>query len=224
MVAPHRVRLTDRRAQHILTVIRPKLGAELVVGMRDGLMGQGVVCHADAGVVELQITLNTPPPPRAPVLLLLALPRPKVLRRVLQHVAAFGVESVVVMQAWRVEKSFWSSPLLNDDAIEAAFQLGMEQAKDTRAPRFSTARRFKPFVEDVLPAQVVDRRCLLAHPRSPPCPHGVSRPLALAVGPEGGWTDYERDLLTRVGFEMVSLGSRVLRTESAVSALLGRLL
>jgi RsmE family RNA methyltransferase len=209
---------------HIHTVLRAQLGDRLVVGMRGGNMGHGVVTALREGVVELEITVETPPPPRAPVLLVLALPRPKVLRRVLQHVAAFGLEDVVLLQTWRVEKSFWSSPLLGAKEVDAALRLGLEQAQDTRAPKVHTARRFKPFVEDTLPGMLVDRRGLLAHPHAPPCPRNVSGALALAVGPEGGWTEYERGMLRDAGFAPVSLGRRILRTESAISALLGRLL
>ena len=46
-----------------------------------------------------------------------------------------------------------------------------------------------------------------------------SRRVALAVGPEGGWTDFERALLVAHGFTEVSLGTRVLRSDTACLAL-----
>ena len=48
------------------------------------------------------------------------------------------------------------------------------------------------------------------------------RPL-LAIGPEGGWTDDEVELLEERGFRRVSLGPRILRTETAVVVMLARL-
>ena len=223
-VSEGRVQLFDRRLLHVRKVHRAQVGDRLVVGLLDGAIGEGVVTRLDASVLELSVTLNGAPPPRAPVLLLLALPRPKALRRILQHVSTLGVEEVVLLNAYRVEKSFWSSPILSPASIDQALRLGLEQARDTRRPRVRLCRRFKPFVEDELPGLSAGRRRLLAHPYAGPCPRGVSEPLALAVGPEGGWIDYERGLLASVGFEEVSLGNRILRTESAISVLLGRLL
>jgi 16S rRNA (uracil1498-N3)-methyltransferase len=224
-VAPGRARLTGRRLAHVRTVHRAAAGDQLVVGLLDGDVGTGVVTQIDESVVELAVTLDAPPPPRAEVLLLLALPRPKALRRILQHLSALGVDQIVLLNAYRVEKSFWSSPVLSADSIDAALRLGLEQARDTRRPSVRLERRFKPFVEDSLPQLAAGRRCLLAHPhRAAPCPHSVSGPLALAVGPEGGWIDFERGLLEAAGFDAVSLGPRILRTESALSVLLGRLL
>lgn len=221
-----RVRLTDpRRTKHIRSVHRAQVGDRLVVGRLGGAIGQGTVEEIGPAAVALRVTLDQPPPPRAPVLLVLALPRPKALRRILQHLATLGVDQIVLVNAYRVEKSFWSSPLLSDDAIAAAFRLGLEQARDTIAPKLQQARRFKPFVQDSLPALAAGRRCLLAHPHAEaPCPRGVPEPIALAVGPEGGWIDYERGLLEAAGFTTVSLGPRILRTESALPTLLGRLL
>ncbi|MCL2127845.1 MAG: RsmE family RNA methyltransferase, partial [Treponema sp.] len=44
------------------------------------------------------------------------------------------------------------------------------------------------------------------------------RPVILAIGPERGWSDRERDLLEEAGFLRLSLGSRALRTETACVA------
>lgn len=223
-VAEGRVQLHDRRLQHVRKVHRAQVGDLLLVGLLDGELGEGVVTRLDASVLELSVKLDKPPPPRAPVLLLLALPRPKALRRILQHISALGVDEVVLLNAYRVEKSFWSSPVLSQESIDHSLRLGLEQGCDTRRPRVRLRRRFKPFVEDELPRLSVGRRCLLAHPHAASCPRGPSGPLVLAVGPEGGWIDYELGLLASTGFEMVSLGPRILRTESALSVLLGRLL
>lgn len=224
-IAEDRVRLSGRRLAHVRSVHRARAGDTLIVGRLGGLMGRGQVTAISDASLELSVTLDTPPPPRAEVLLLLALPRPKALRRILQHLSTLGVDQIVLLNAYRVEKSFWSSPILSDDAIAKAMRLGLEQAKDTRLPTVTRARRFKPFVEDDLPTLAAGRRCLLAHPHTDaPCPRGVSGPLALAVGPEGGWIDYERGMLEAAGFAPVSLGPRILRTESALPVLLGRLL
>lgn len=220
-----RVRLPDdRRVAHVRTVHRAAIGDRLRVGMLGGRLGTGVVAAIAADVLELDVTLDREPPPPVPLVLVLALPRPKVMRRVLQTVAALGVKRLCLAAAWRVEKSYWESPMLHDAALREQLVLGLEQACDTVLPVVTLHRRFKPFVEDELPALADGRLGLLAHPTATrPCPRAVDGPVALAIGPEGGFTDYEVGALAAQGFAAVSIGPRVLRVEQVVPALVGRL-
>ena len=224
-LAPDRVRLSGRRLEHVLRVQRAAVGDTLRVGRLDGPLGEGRVTAIDAGGLEMTVRLERQPPAAAPLRLVLALPRPKALRRVLQCVAAMGVKQIVLLNTWRVEKSFWSSPALAPDAVRHELLLGLEQGGDTILPRVALESRFKPFVEDRLPELARDTYRLLAHPyAAAPCPRGVAGPVALAVGAEGGFIQYELDALTSAGFEAVTLGARALRVEHAVAALLGRIL
>ncbi len=224
-VAADRVRLAGRRLAHIREVHRVAVGVGLRVGALDGRIGEGTVLAIDAESVELAVRLDRDPPPAAALRLLLALPRPKVLRRVLQLVAAAGVKDVVLCNSWRVEKSYWTSPLLAADAVREALLLGLEQGGDTMLPRVALERLFKPFVEDRLDAFARDTRRLLAHPyATAACPRAAHQPVTLAVGPEGGFIQYELDALAERGFEAVTLGPRAWRVEHAVAALLGRIL
>ena len=224
--AADRAQLTGRRLQHVREVHRAELGDRLRVGRVDGAIGTAVVAALDETTLELaEIHLDGAPPPAAPVCLLLALPRPKSLRRVLQGAAAFGIKDIVLLNSWRVEKSFWESPALTPHALREQLLLGLEQGGDTLLPRVEQRRRFKPFVEDELPAMLADSQGLVAHPpAAEPCPRAVTGHLTLAVGPEGGFIPYEVEALQRAGCRPVSLGPRPLRVEQAVPALLGRLL
>ncbi len=136
-----------------------------------------------------------------------------------------GVQRLILVNAWRVEKSFWASPVLAPAAVREQLVLGLEQGGDTMLPTVELRRRLKPFVEDEAPALIAGTRALLAHPRAAvPCPRGLTEPVTLAIGPEGGFIEYELDLLVAHGFEAVTLGPRPLRVEHAVPALLGRIL
>jgi RsmE family RNA methyltransferase len=224
-VGDARVRLTGRRADHARVVHRAQSGDRLRVGRLGGRIGSGVITALDAHAIEMTVAFEADPPPPAPVTLLLALPRPKVVRRVLQCVAAIGVKRVVLVHAARVEKSFWSSPALEPGVLREQLLLGLEQGGDTVLPAVELRRRFKPFVEDESAALIAGTRALVAHPAAAaPCPRGAAGHVTLAVGPEGGFVPYEIDLLSAHGFEPVSLGPRPLRVEHAVAALLGRLL
>ena len=224
-VDPRRVRLAGRRLAYVQTVHRAAVGDALRVGHLNGRIGSGTVTAIDTSELTMDVVLERDPPPAAALTLLLALPRPKALGRVLQCIAAMGVKRVVLLNTWRVEKSFWGSPALADAALREQLLLGLEQGGDTVVPQIELRRRFKPFVEDEARALVAGTRALVAHPPAAhPCPHAVDGAVSLAVGPEGGFTPYEIELLAAHGFEPVSLGPRPLRIEHAVPALLGRLL
>lgn len=223
-VAVDRVILRDRRLKHIQDVHRAEAGESLRVGLLGGDMGQGRLLRLDANEAELEVALNQPPPAKLPITLLLALPRPKMLRRVLQTVAAMGVPRLVLLNSYRVEKSFWQTPFLEPAAIREQLLLGLEQARDTVLPEVSIEKRFKPFVEDRLPQLADGTRGLVGHPGDyPACPRALDEPVTLAIGPEGGWILYEVDKLAAAGLQPVQLGARILRVETAVSALLARL-
>ncbi|SDS27843.1 RNA methyltransferase, RsmE family [Pseudomonas asplenii] len=223
-IAADRVVLRDRRLTHMQEVHRVAVGDSLRVGRIGGLMGRAEVLHLEAGEAQLQVSLDQPPPTKLPLTLILALPRPKMLRRVLQTIATMGVPKLVLVNSYRVEKSFWQTPFLEPEAIREQLILGLEQTRDTVLPEVIIEKRFKPFVEDRLPTISADTLGLVGHPGSyPACPRAVDAPVTLAIGPEGGWIPYEIDLLGKSGLQPVQLGERILRVETAVTALLARL-
>ncbi|MFN8012673.1 MAG: 16S rRNA (uracil(1498)-N(3))-methyltransferase [Holophagaceae bacterium] len=224
LAGPGRARLTGRRFAHVRDVHRAEAGKTLRVGLLGGEAGLGRVIEMGEEHLDLAFTLDTPPPPKLPLTLLVALPRPKVLNRVIASATSLGVARIVLLNAWRVEKSYWKSPRLEPESLRAQMLLGLEQACDTVLPELRLARLFLPFVEQELPALAAGSRRLVAHPGAvDACPSGVEGPVTLALGPEGGWIDAELASLEKAGFEPVSLGLRILRTETAVAALAGRL-
>lgn len=223
-ISADRVVLRDRRLTHMQDVHRCAVGDSLRVGRIGGLLGTAEVLRLEKHEAELRVSLDTPPPAKLPLTLLLALPRPKMLRRVFQTVATMGVSRVVLLNSYRVEKSFWQTPFLEPEAIREQLILGLEQARDSVLPEIVVEKRFKPFVEDRLPALAQGTLGLVGHPGDfPACPRAVEQPVTLAIGPEGGWIPYEIDLLGRAGLQPVQLGDRILRVETAVAALLARL-
>ena len=223
-IAPDRVHLSGRRLAHLNEVHRAESGDSLRVGRLGGNMGRGQLLQVDASSAQLQVSFDQPPPEKLPITLLLALPRPKMLKRVLQSVAAMGVPRLILLNSYRVEKSFWQTPFLQPEAIREQLILGLEQARDTVLPEVIIEKRFKPFVEDRLPQRAAGTLGLTGHPGDyPACPRAVEQPVTLAIGPEGGWIPYEVEKLAEAGLQPVQLGERILRVETAVPALLARL-
>lgn len=221
-------RISGRRLDHIRQVHRADRGEILRAGLLNGSMGTARLLSLQTDSADLLFTPLTPPgeaPEALPLTLILALPRPKMLRRILQAATAQGVKRLYLINSYRVEKSFWQTPFLKPEAVRDQLLLGLEQAVDTVLPQVEMRTRFKPFVEDELPAIAAGTRALLAHPgEHPPCPVALEQPCTLAIGPEGGWIPYEVELMQQAAkFEAVSMGARILRVETAVTALLARL-
>lgn len=216
--------LTDpRQLKHIQQHLKLNIGDSIKIGVRDGLKGTATVASlCDTALILENILLAEQPPPKLPLTLIIALPRPKVLRRLIMDAVTLGAERIILLHSYRVEKSYWQSPFLQQ--IDDYIQLGLEQAGDTVWPQVVLKQRFKPFVEDELPALCQDKIALVAHPYAQQvCPAQVEQPCVLVIGCEGGFIPYEIDLLQKNGCQPVSLGARILRTETAVAHLIGRL-
>ena len=223
-VAENRYRLCPRQTRHVDTILGAQPGDDLRCGLLDGPCGTGTLHHAGEHR-ELETNLNETPPAPLPLTLILALPRPKMLKRMLIDATSLGIKQIVLLNSWKVDKSYWQTPELKHELLQEKLRLGLEQAGDTVLPALTLAKRFKPFVEDDLTAVAGNSRCLLADPSGAdylPC--DLVDPVTLAVGPEGGWTAYERDMLVARGFHCHSLGQRILRSETALPSLVGRLM
>lgn len=228
-IRDNRVVLHDRRSEHIRRVLGARVGDRLRTGIINGARGSSTVVAIRGETVELATSHDGPPPARPATDLLLALPRPIMLKRVLSQAATLGVGRIFLVNARRVEKSFFSASLLHTENLRQQLLLGLEQAGDTLVPELSIHARFRPFVEDELPGLLRDCPVrLLAHPGPYPfLSKAIELPLlgttVLAVGPEGGWVDFEVTTLQQAGFIPFSLGPRILRVDAAVPALLSQI-
>lgn len=214
----------SRRVLHIQGVLKALPDDQIKVGLLNGRIGTGKILSSTPEKIELKVDLTSEPPATLPVTLIFALPRPKTYKKILQAATAMGVKKFIAIASWKVDKSYWESPVLSQEETREQFILGLEQGGDTVLPEISFKRRFKPFVEDDLPEIIKSGLPLLAHPGAIcPCPRNVSGSVVLCIGPEGGFTEYEVELLEKQGVQPVNIGSRILRTEFAVCTILGRL-
>jgi 16S rRNA (uracil1498-N3)-methyltransferase len=224
LVNASRARLSGRRLKHVLEVHRANPGDQLAVGLLGGKIGTGTVTLIDSTVLEMDVRLDRDPPAALALTVILALPRPKVLRRVLYSLSVLGAKRIILLNAARVEKSYWQSPFLSPEAVMHQLVLGLEQSCDTVLPEVILKPLFKPFVEDELSDIMRGTLALAAHPGGgAPVPRQVSGPVTLAIGPEGGFVPYEIEKLVSRGFTVVSLGERVLNVETAIPALISRI-
>lgn len=224
-----KVILDDRRHVHIREVLRSKKGDSVRIGLINGPIGSGRILEITPGHIVLSLAFDTPAPPLADTDLILALPRPIMLKRVLAQAASLGVARIFLIKANRVEKSFFHASLLKNEAYREHLLSGLEQAVATEVPEVAIHTRFKPFAEDLLPEIIKTAPVrLVAHPEAEHSLIGAApRPLKsrtiLAIGPEGGWIDFEVEKFRECGFTPFSMGPRILRVDTVVPALLSQL-
>ena len=217
--------LRDHRAVHIRKVLKAQVGDSLRVGLLGGLCGQGLIEAVEASGVQLRVQLRDPPPPRHRYDIVLALPRPKMLRRILRQCAEFGVSDLHLINSARVEKSYWQSPLLQPARLEEALLAGLERSRDTIAPRVHRHERFRPFVEDQLPGLCAGRPCWIADMGAPTSlAEAPALPAVVMIGPEGGFVPFELQLAEAVIAQRVSLGERILSVDTALITVLAQAL
>ena len=218
------VRLSGGRADHLRTVLRIAPGHEVRVGVLDGPRGVGTVVSVDDDAIDLRCTFEETVPARPAVDLLLALPRPKVMRRLWAQIAALGVGQIILTNAERVERDYFDTHLLTVEGYRPLLIEGLQQARDTRVPCVSIHRRFKVLIEDVLDGLFPGGCRLVAHPGVDASTADVTRRtgerVLLAIGPEGGWNDFELTLLDAHGFQAIGIGPRTLRSDTACVAIL----
>ncbi|HYY51624.1 MAG TPA: 16S rRNA (uracil(1498)-N(3))-methyltransferase [Myxococcales bacterium] len=216
-------RLSGRRLVHAREVLRLTRGGTMRVGVLGGATGVAEVLRLDERELVILASLTEAPPARPGIDLLLALPRPKALRRILPSAASLGVDRIVLVNAARVEKSYFESAVLAPEATRELLILGLEQARDTRLPDVLVRKRFRPFVEDELDELWPRTVRLVAHPSAQGPPSRGTERTVVGIGPEGGWVPFEIELLREHGFTPFTLGPRPLRVEVALPYALGML-
>lgn len=223
-ITPDNALITGRRFEHLINVNRIKQGDTLICGKINDRIGQGFVSEITDVSCSMEVTFNQDPPAPIPLILVLALPRPKMLRRIIQAVTSMGVKQIYLINSWRVEKSFWQSPFLEPENLRDQMILGLEQARDTLMPQIHLKRFFKDFIQNDFPRINADSTSIVAHPKTGNiCPCSVENEITLVIGPEGGFIDYEIQSFKEHGAKICHIGSRILRVETAVPYLISRL-
>jgi RsmE family RNA methyltransferase len=219
-----RVTLTDARASHVIGVLKAQPGQTVRVGVVDGPLGTGTVESVAGGRVTMRCVFEPTVPDRPAVDVLLAVPRPKVMRRLWAQLSALGVGQIILTNAARVERHYFDTHILDEQTYRPLLLEGLQQARDTRVPAVSIHRQFRILVEDRLSALFGEGTRFVADPSGTlslgdAIGHSNQRVL-IAIGPEGGWNSFELALLTAHGFHVVGLGPRTLRVDTACVALL----
>ncbi|MDR0722272.1 MAG: 16S rRNA (uracil(1498)-N(3))-methyltransferase [Treponema sp.] len=212
----------DKRTIHLLKILRKKRGDCFDAGVLEGNWGKGCIeTITPEGSLVCSLELHQAPLPRSPISLGVGFPRPIQLKRLLRDLATFGVEKVDLMGTDLGEPSYRNTTVLTDGGAREALIQGAIQARDTVIPLV----RNYPSLTEWLEERPWRNRNPLLIAADNQRPQGtfaqlnpMKQPLLIAIGSERGWSDQERDKLEAAGFCRLSLGTRVLRTDTACVA------
>jgi RsmE family RNA methyltransferase len=197
----------------------------------DGLAGEAEIVHCELNLVIIKPLRWSEPETAGPeVDLIVALPRPQTVKKLLVIAGMLRVRRLSFIRANRVEKSFYQSPLLTPDAMAPFLWEGVSQGKHTRLPQVDICDRFRPFVQDTLATRLSSEpnaRCFIPTPEAVATLAEATRAdnatIFAAIGPEGGWVPFEIEEFVLRGFQPVVLSRSILRVEHAALAFLAQL-
>nr|MBF0222576.1 16S rRNA (uracil(1498)-N(3))-methyltransferase [Desulfobulbaceae bacterium] len=223
-----RIIITGDKLKHLRKILKVQIGDTVKIGIINEKIGSGTVEALSKEGALLHVQVEKPPPERLPVHLILAIPRPIMLKRVLAQAASMGIEQISLLRSKRVEKSFLDSSIIEQDNYTPFLLKGIEQSVDTRTPEVQIHRRFKSFIEQIAADSSSRNLRLIAHPHGTAYlrdtkTEGPEQRIDIAIGPEGGWIDYEVEQFTNLGFIPFTMGARILRVDTAVPAILSQL-
>lgn len=215
---------TDERAQHIIKVLHKKLGDSFDAGLIGGAAGSATITHiSDKGEISFSFEPKTQGKPLYPLTLIIGFPRPIQLRRLLRDVAGLGCKKVILTGTALTEKSYLSSKVVSDGSAYKMLLDGTAQAASTHVPQLVVAESLEKAVAESTkntrnyPSLIaLDNRQAKISLNDFLQKESAFEAVA-AIGSERGWTEEERDFLEQSGFSLCSMGSRILRTETAAT-------
>ena len=197
--------ICETKSWHILNILKLQQGDNIRVGIINGKIGTGKILSTASGRVTIEIDCSIKAPRHPEIQLILAMPRPKVLRRILKGISSTGIKSIYLINCLKVEKSYWQTPLLAQENVNKALISGLEQSVDTILPKIHLRRLFKPFVEDELSGIAQSTEKLIAHPNAKnPCPVSKKNSMTIVIGPEGGFSEYEVTKFEEIDFNDIN--------------------
>ncbi len=209
------VTLSERQGHHLLRVLRR--GADAVVELVDPRerAWSALIVRTDPKQCELEVLARVERDAESPLRVHLAIPvlRSARLDLAVQKATELGVSEIVLFTSERTELSRLTPSKL--EHLKAVAESAAQQSGRLRRPSIIQPRQFR----DHLQAAAADRQ-LLFHPGSPaPDFAGAPQSVAAISGPEGGFSDIELAAASAEGWEIVGLGPRTLRAETAPMAI-----
>jgi 16S rRNA (uracil1498-N3)-methyltransferase len=219
-----RALVSGDRAHHLGVVLRAQAGQ--LYELSDGAhVCLGRIERVARDFVEFALVEELPSEePRLQVILVLSVVKFDAFEWAIEKATELGVTEIVPLAAVRSEKALIAAAEKRSERWRKIILEAAQQSRRVRLPVLHPVAR-----PEAAFAARADRLGIFLSERSGAptlriaLRDRVASQAALAIGPEGGWTDEERDLAVKAGFYEASLGRLILRTETAVIAALASL-
>lgn len=219
--------LKDERARHIIKVLHKTSGDTFSAGIIGCASGTATITSITDGTLSFTFTAEGDGKPLYPLVMIIGFPRPIQLKRLLRDMASLGVSEVHLTATQLGEKSYLQSDLATTDAGYRMLLDGSAQAASTHIPQLRMHQSLKECLSYLQTAHA-DAQHLLAldnvraagslNAYLSKSRNADRGPLTIAaIGSERGWTDEERSLLEQHKYIRLSMGCRILRTETAAT-------
>lgn len=216
-VSGHRAALTGAHADHLVRVLRARIGQEFDI-VAGGVVHRGRVAAITGGRVEFELGEEIPADPASLQLtLLLAIFKFDRMEWAVEKCTELGVTRIVPLIARRTDSHLVSASAKRVERWRRIAFQAAEQSRRTALPEISDPIKLQDAL--TIPAKlkiVLSEAEEQAHLRD--IRSATENDVLLAIGPEGGWTQDELDQFQKEGWVSASLGSTILRAETAAIA------
>ncbi|CRG93801.1 RNA methyltransferase, putative [Plasmodium gallinaceum] len=229
-------RTDDRQTNHLKSILKVQLNQHVKVGVINKGKGEGIIIEENKNyyVIKLlsPIHLEKPESRFIPIDVVICIPRPKILNKMLQQLSSVGVKKIIIVFSEYSNKSYESSKIFRNEEIKYALQLGLEQAMCTQFPETYIHYSFNSFFMNIQKYADDNTIKLCAHTdiKTNTTSNEFSilnkeeGKILLMLGCERGFSDLEIYLIKKLGFNFLYLTERILKCETAILIIIGQLL
>ena len=214
---------TDSRYQHIKKILRIGLNDTFDSGIINGPLGTAEITGINEKELSINFTAHSESQPLYPVTLIIGIPRPPTARRLLKDMTSLGIDRIWFTGTELGEKSYLTSKIWQNEKYMEYVLEGAQQGESTLLPEIRKFYSLNQCLNEVHEG----KKCALdnnENSQSISTFKGSRNRTVIAIGSERGWTEKEREILKNHGFHLLSMGTRVLRTETACSMGVGFIL
>jgi 16S rRNA (uracil1498-N3)-methyltransferase len=219
-VSGDRAALVGEHADHLVRVLRARVGQEFDVATGEVVRrGRITFVSIEDKRVEFDLGEDVSSAGLAEITLVLAVFKFDRMEWAIEKCTELGVSRIVPVIARRTDSHLGAASLKRVERWQRIARQAAEQSRRAGPPEIAAPIKVAEVLNFPGASRIVlaesEERTLL---RDVVKPDAANPGVALAVGPEGGWTEGELQSFQLAGWTSVSLGTTILRAETAAMA------
>lgn len=209
--------IDGEEARHIKNVLRMKKGDKLVLCDGEGIFYDAVIAKINEKTVEAEVlsSYQAPTEPKIKITLYQGVPKNPKLETIVQKATEIGVVRIVPVDTVRAV-----AKIDKEAKIDRLRKIAREAAKQSKRAVVPVVTPVMNFKEAVLEASKADIKIIAYEDEKmisikEALKKNEGETISVLIGPEGGFEEKEVELAKSMGIASVTLGKRILRTETA---------